>query len=136
MMNWWNPVFGLAIAFSVASVVNMILLIIYLRKNLPNMDGKNIFNSTTRIIAATFIAGIVTQISKYIVGTRGELDTFVEVLAQLIISGGAGLAAFCLASYYFNVKEFFQFTDSITRKIFRAKKIITEDTAEVTGVGE
>lgn len=136
MVEWWNPVFALAIAFSLASFVNMILLIVFLRKNLPNIDGKNILNSTVRIIAATIIAGAVTQLAKIIVGTRGELDTFVAVFTQLVIAGGSGLAAFCLASYYFNVKEFFQFTHSITKKIFRAKKLITEDTAEVTGVGE
>jgi putative peptidoglycan lipid II flippase len=136
IVQWWNPVFALAIAFSLASVVNMFLLIVFLRKKLPNIDGKNILNSTMRIIAATFIAGVVTQIAKIIIGTRGELDTFVAVLTQLVIAGGAGLAAFCLASYYLNVKEFFQFTDSVTRKIFKAKKLITEDTAEVTGIGE
>jgi putative peptidoglycan lipid II flippase len=127
-------VFGLAIAFSLASLVNMVLLMVYLRKNLPNIDGKNILNSTVRIIAASLIAGVVTQIAKYIVGTRGELDTFIAVLTQLIIAGGSGLAAFCLASYYFNVKEFFQFTESITRKIFGARKLISEDTGEVSGI--
>ncbi|NTW27428.1 MAG: murein biosynthesis integral membrane protein MurJ [Candidatus Moranbacteria bacterium] len=130
----WNPVFGLAIAFSIASMVNMVLLMIFLRKNLPSIDGKNILNSTMRIVGATMIAGVVTQIAKVIVGTQGELDTFVAVFTQLVIAGGAGLAAFCLASYYFNVKEYFQFTQSITRKVFRAKKTIGEDTTEVTGI--
>lgn len=129
-------IYGLAVAFSVSSVVNIILLMVYLRKNIPSIDGKNILNSTARIIVATLIAGVVTQFAKILVGTRGELDTFVAVLVQIMIAGSAGLAAFCLASYYLNVKEFFQFADSITRKIFGAKKLITEDTAEVSGVGE
>ncbi len=132
----WNPVFSLAIAFSLASLVNTFLLIFFLRKNLPSIDGKNIWNSTIRIVGATIIAGFVTQITKIIVGTQGELDTFVAVFIQLVVAGSSGLAAFCLASYYFNVKEFFQFTHSISKKIFKAKKIITEDMAEVTGVGE
>jgi putative peptidoglycan lipid II flippase len=134
LLNWWNPVFALAIAFSLASFVNMLLLIVFLRKNLPNIDGKNILNSALRIIAATLIAGVVTQLAKILVGTRGELDTFVAIFIQLIVAGGAGLAAFCLASYYFNVKEFFQFTDSVTKKIFKAKKLISEDTGEVSGI--
>lgn len=129
-----HGVFGLAVAFSVSSVVNMFLLLIYLRKSLANIDGKNILNSTLRIIAATLVAGVVTQIAKYVVGSRGELDTFLAVLTQLVIAGSAGLIAFCLAAYYFNVKEFFQFTDSVTRKIFKAKKNISEDTTEVTGI--
>lgn len=127
-------VYGLAIAFSLASVINMVLLMIFLRKNLQSMDGKNILDSTIRIIAASLIAGGVTQIAKIIVGTQGELDTFVEILTQLVVAGTAGLAAFCLASYYFNVQEFFQFTRSITRKIFKEKKMIGEDTGEVSGI--
>lgn len=129
-------VYGLAIAFSVSSIVNMTLLIIFLRKRLVGIDGKTILDSTIRIIGATVVAGVVTQIAKIVVGTRGELDTFIAVLTQLVIAGGSGLAAFCLASYYLNVKEFFQFTHSVTRKIFKSKKLITEDTAEVSGVGE
>lgn len=127
-------VFGLAIAFSVSSVVNMFLLVFFLRKRLLNIDGKNIFNSVTRIIAASIIAGMVAQVAKIIVGTQGELDTFLAVLRQFIIAGLSGTAAFALASYYFKVKEFFQFTESVTRKLFGAKKVIQEDTGEVTGI--
>ncbi|MEI7891134.1 MAG: murein biosynthesis integral membrane protein MurJ [bacterium] len=129
-----HGVYGLAIAFSVSSVINMLLLLIFLRKKLKIIDGKNILNSATRIIAASIVAGIFTQIAKYIIGTRGELDTFVAVFVQLVVAGSAGLIAFCLASYYFNVKEFFQFTESITKKIFKARKTISEDTTEVTGI--
>lgn len=129
-------IYGLAIAFSVSSVMNMALLMIYLRKQLPNIDGKTIVDSTIRILAASVIGGAVAQIGKIIVGTHGELDTFVAVLTQLVIAGSMGLAAFCLASYYLEIKEFFQFTRSITKKIFKEKKLITEDTAGVSGVGE
>lgn len=128
--------YGLAVAFSFSSIVNMILLFVFLQKDLPNIDGKTIFDSVSKIIAASIIAGAVTQIAKNIVGSRGELDTFVAVLVQLVIAGGAGLAAFCLASYYLNLKEFFQFTQTISRKIFKEKRLIAEDTAEVAGVGE
>lgn len=127
-------ILGLAIAFSLSSIVNMALLIFYLKKELPNIDGKTILDSTVRIVAASLVGGGVAQIAKYIVGSQGELDTFLAVFTQLIIAGSAGVAAFALASYYFNVKEFFQFTESVTRKLFRARKVITEDTGEVTGI--
>ncbi|KKQ60000.1 MAG: Integral membrane protein MviN [Parcubacteria group bacterium GW2011_GWC1_38_22] len=80
-------VYGLAVAFSLASLVNMILLMIFLKKSLPNIDGKNILNSTVRIIIASIIAGMVTQVAKVIVGTQGELDTFLAVLTQLVVAG-------------------------------------------------
>ena len=129
-------VYGLAIAFSLASIVNMALLVIFLRRNLPNIDGKTIIDSALRILSASVIAGLVAQIVKQEVGTRGQLDTFLAVLTQLVVAGGAGLVAFCLASYYLNVKEFFQFTRSIRGKIFKVKKIIGEDISEVSGIQE
>ena len=87
-----------------------------------------------RIVAASLVGAGVAQVMKYVVGTQGELDTFLAVFTQLIVAGGFGLVAFALASYFFNVKEFFQFTASVTRKIFKAKKVISEDTGEVTGI--
>jgi len=127
-------VYGLAIAFSISSMVNMALLLFFLRKRLSGIDGGTILDSTLRIIAASAVGGLAAQVAKILVGTQGELDTFIEVLIQLVVAGSVGLAAFCLASYYLQVKEFFQFTDSVTRKIFKAKKLITEDTGEVTGI--
>ena len=127
-------IYGLAIAYSVSSFVNMTLSIIFLRKILPNIDGKVIMDSTLRIIAATLIGGAFAQLGKKLIGTQGELDTFMAVLRQLLVAGTMGVVAFCVASYYLKSKEYFQFTDSITRKIFKAKKVIGEDTAEVTGI--
>lgn len=127
-------VYGLAIAFSIASVVNLILLLVYLRKLLPNLDGRHIMDSTLKILLASLFGGAVAQFGKYLVGTQGELDTFVAVLTQLMIAGSAGLGAFALASYYLKVPEFFQFTESVSRKVLRAKKVIEEDTGEVSGI--
>lgn len=127
-------VYGLAIAFSLASVVNMILLIFFLRKKLPNIDGRNIWKSTYRIIAASLFAGAATQFAKVVIGTRGELDTFLEVLFQLVVAGGVGIIAFAIASYYFKVDEFFQLCQTIKGKLFRIRKTIAEDTGEVSGI--
>jgi putative peptidoglycan lipid II flippase len=127
-------VYGLAVAFSTASILNATLLFIFLRNKLSDIDGKTILDSTIRIIAASLIAGGVTQIVKIIVGTQGELDTFLAVFWQFAIAGIFGSAAFFLASYYFNIKEFFQFKSLITRKLLGVKKVIQEDTGEVTGI--
>ncbi|HOX11124.1 MAG TPA: murein biosynthesis integral membrane protein MurJ, partial [Candidatus Moranbacteria bacterium] len=121
-------IFGLAIAFSLSSFVNAILLFFFLRKKLSSIDGKTILDSTVRIIIASLIGGGVAQIAKYVVGSRGELDTFLAVLRQFMIAGISGAIAFAAASYFLRVKEFFQFKESITRKLFGAKKVIQEDT--------
>ncbi len=127
-------VLGLAVAFSVSSVVNMLLLTIFLRKQVGNIGGREIGRSTLQIIVASLAGGAAAQFGKYLVGTQGELDTFLAVLTQLIVAGGLGLAAFSLVAYYLHIPEFFQFTNSLTRKVFRSKKTIGEDTGEVAGI--
>lgn len=127
-------VYGLAAAFSISSVVNMSLLIFFLRKKLPSIDGRVIMDSSLRILIASLVGGLVAQLGKQIVGTQGELDTFLKVFEQLTVSGIMGLAAFAAASYLLDVKEFFQLCRSIKGKLFKAKKIIGEDTGEVSGI--
>jgi hypothetical protein len=106
----------------------------FLRRKLSHLDGKTILNSTIKIIIASLVGGGVAQVAKIIVGTQGELDTFLAVLRQFMIAGLTGASAFFLASYYLNVQEFFQLKRVITRKFFAAKKVIQEDTGEVTGI--
>ncbi|MEI7621535.1 MAG: murein biosynthesis integral membrane protein MurJ [Candidatus Moraniibacteriota bacterium] len=127
-------VFGLAIAFSISSVTNMLLLLFFLKKQVGFIGGKKIGHSVLQILIASLAGGLAAQFGKYLVGTQGELDTFLAVLEQLLVAGTMGLAAFSLVAYKLQIPEFFQFTNSLTKKIFRAKKTIGEDTGEVAGI--
>jgi len=127
-------VFGLAVAFSVSSILNMLLLLVFLKKQVGSIGGRELGRSTLQIIVASLAGGATAQFGKYLVGTQGELDTFLAVLMQLIVAGGLGVAAFSLVAYYLRIPEFFQFTNSLTRKVFRSKKTIGEDTGEVSGI--
>ena len=127
-------VFGLAVAFSVSSVANMLLLMIFLKKEVGSVGGKEIFRATLQIVAASLAAGVAAQFGKWLVGTQGELDTFLAVLEQLVVASGLGVVAFSIVAYYLRIPEFFQFTNSLTRKVFRSKKTIGEDTGEVSGI--
>ena len=127
-------VFGLAVAFSVSSILNMVLLMVFLKKQIGNLGGKEISRATLQIAAASLIGGAAAQFGKYLVGTQGELDTFLAVFVQFVIASSLGAAAFSLTAYYLRIPEFFQFTNSLTRKVLRSKKTIGEDTGEVSGI--
>lgn len=127
-------VLGLAIAFSVSSAINMFLLMIFLRKSVGRIDGKRISEAVFKIVIASVGAGAAAQFGKIIVGTRGELDTFVAILNQLIVAGGFGAAAFFLICYHLKVDEFSNFIQAISKKLFKEKKQIIEDTGDVAGM--
>lgn len=127
-------VLGLAIAFSFSSVVQMILLLFVLRTKFENLDDKNIIKSISKIAIASFIAGIGIQVAKHTVASFANLDTFLGVFLQLSISAIIGILIFSAVSYVINLKEFFNFKNSLTKKLFRGKPEIIEESGDVSGI--
>lgn len=127
-------VLGLAVAFSIASVVNMFLLLTILRTQFDDFDEKNIFKSVLKISLAALLAGTVVQYLKYFVNNFVNLDTFLGIFTQLAISGSVGGAIYIFASYFLKLEEFYYFKRSVTRRIFRIKDEISEDPGKVGGL--
>jgi len=127
-------VVGLAYAFSVTSLVQMFLLLFILRTRFENLDDKRIVKSLTKIALASFLAGIVVQVFKYITARYVDMDTFIGVFLQLSISALAGALVFITIVYLAKSEEFLYFKNSLTKRVFRAKKVIVEDTSDVSGM--
>lgn len=125
---------GLAIAFSTASILNMALLFAILRKKIGYLDEKKILSSVFKVLLAATIAGIVTQILKYSISFFTNIDTFLGIFAQLVISGGVGIVIFLMMSYLLKIEEFFHFKNSISKKLFRTREQINEITEETDGM--
>lgn len=125
---------ALAVAFSVASVINMTLLFYFLRKKIGSLEESAILKSFIKIALASVGAGAAAQLGKLLVGTRGQLDTFLEILAQMVVAAGFGIAIFSLLSYYLGIEEFFSFINSISKKVFKTKREIVESTQDVSGL--
>lgn len=117
---------GLAIAFSVSSIINMSLLFAILKKKIGNLDEKNIMNSISKVLLSATIAGFTIQIFKYLITRFANIDTFLGIFSQLIISGGLGMAAFLFMSWALKVEEFSHFKNSISRKLLGTKEPINE----------
>lgn len=125
---------GLAIAFSTASIINMSLLFAILKKKVGHLDEKNILISSIKIIIAATISGLIIQISKNIISTNFNIDTFFGIFSQLLISASVGIFAFLLMSHILKVEEYFHFKNSISKKIFKNKEPIQEITEEMDGM--
>jgi putative peptidoglycan lipid II flippase len=125
---------GLVMAFSLASVAQMLMLLFMLRAKFENLDDRSILISVSKISLASFLAGIIVQGSKYIIGSEVDMQTFLGVFSQLIGSAAAGVLGFSFFCYVLNLEEFFAFKNSLTRKLFRGKQNIQEDTTQVGGI--
>ncbi len=131
-------VIGLAAAFSIAAVAQMLILLFVFRNRFNYMDDRKIIRSVLKISLASLIAGLAIQIVKYLVAMSVDLDTFLGIFAQLSISGIVGFGIFILVAHTTNMEEFFSIKDSIKKKLSNlhanGKKQIQEDTTDVTGM--
>ncbi len=125
---------GLVMAFSLASVVQMLMLLFMLRSRFEYLDDKNILLAVSKISLAAFLAGVDTQSAKYLIGPQVDMNTFFGVFTQLAGAGMVGVLVFGGACYLLKLEEFFSFKDALTRKLFRTKQDIQEDTTPVSGI--
>jgi putative peptidoglycan lipid II flippase len=129
----WYSAEALAMAFSAASIVNCVLLYIYLRKRISIWDDKKFFLPTGKIFLASIVAGLIAQGSKSIFAlTSNELDTFIEVFLQLMTGLLIGGGSFILLCYWLKVDELGMIRSFIFRKILRQPEtaVIAEDHPE------
>ncbi|HHE45967.1 MAG TPA: murein biosynthesis integral membrane protein MurJ [Candidatus Moranbacteria bacterium] len=128
-------ILSLAMAFSLASLVQMLLLLFFLHLKLNTLDDRKIIISISKIILATFFAGVVAQISKYLVSSVVNLNKFWGVFTQLSVSIILGGAVFLVVCQLIKAEEFMDFRKSLSKKIFQRKKLfLEEDTSDVSGI--
>lgn len=98
---------ALAISFSLGSVVNFALLLFFLRRRVAGWSDGELFSGSMRIVLATVFAGAIAQLSKSVfILAPSPLDTFAEVLLQLLFGVSVGMTAFLFASSWLRIEEF------------------------------
>jgi len=104
-LRYYFGVAGLALAFSVASIFNFLLLWLWLYIRVGSLDIDKIFNSVLKFIGASVGAGLVVQFLKYLIWPYINMQTFAGVFTQLLIAGTGGLLAYILLCYLFKSEE-------------------------------
>lgn len=124
---------GLALAFSIASILNFIILWIVLRLELGDMDELRILISTVKFSAAAILCGGAVQGMKSAVWPFVDMTKFWGVLAQGAAAGLAGVAVYIIICLVLRSEELFSFWSSIKRRLpFR--KVETGDQGEARGI--
>lgn len=113
-------VLGLAMAFSVSSVLNLVLLYIVLRKKISFWSDREFLFPMMKILFAALCASAVAQISKSVFAlTISELDTFLKVFFQLLTGFVIGGVSFIIVCHYLDVDELKMVKRFILCKILR-----------------
>jgi len=110
-------VLALPIGFALASLVNLVILIIWLRKiRGPMLYGLILWRFTKMLIAGVLAAAATygtLQLMVPLVNTR----TFFGILGQLSVSSLIGLLVYIVVSLLFRSKEMWQFLRSIQSRV-------------------
>ncbi|MDX9855618.1 MAG: murein biosynthesis integral membrane protein MurJ [Candidatus Moranbacteria bacterium] len=120
-------VMGLAIAFSLASIVNMLVLFWLLDRYFKGVKKESAFESILKITVSSLLAGLFIYLARHFMANFVELRTLGEVVAQLVIAGGTGLAAYLIACHWLKVDEFYDFRKSILVRTLGKPGDMTEE---------
>ena len=85
---------GLALAFSLAALVHVFLLLGFLHWRLGGFDDRRVLVSLLRMVVAAIVAGIAVQLLKYPVASVVNMQRLWGVLTQLVVAGGGGVATY------------------------------------------
>lgn len=98
-------VMGLALAFSISSIINMLLLYIMLNSRVGNIDHSVIFRSLMKISANALVAGFVVYTSLHYLANLVDMHTFVGIFVQGVGAGLLGLLTYLILSILFKLEE-------------------------------
>lgn len=124
---------GLVLAFSVANIINFILLGVWLYSEVGDLDIKKIVWSSVKFCIAAIIGGAVLQLTKLAVWPFIDMTRFSGVFIQLSASLGLGLLVYLMVCYFLRSEELFGLLASL-RNRWPFRKVEVEDQGEARGV--
>lgn len=137
VLSWWLGhlwgVAGLALAFSLSSILNFILLVVALKIELGILRAKEVIIWTLKFSLASFVAGIAMQLSKNFLGTVVDMSRFWGVLVKAGGAGLIGLVVYGAICHYFGSPEMARLKQYIKDR-FPRSSTNTEDQGEARGI--
>lgn len=96
---------GLALAFSITSILNFILLWTWLYSSSAHFGAEKVLPLALKLSLSAIATGIAVQISKLLVWRVVDMTTFAGVFSQLAVSVALGGGAFLLFCWLLDVEE-------------------------------
>lgn len=96
---------GMALSFSITSLVNLILLLVELHHKLGSVHDEYLIVNSLRIIIASILAGAASFISLYLIAPWVNMHTYVGVLIQGSGACIIGIAVYLLVGFSLGLSE-------------------------------
>jgi len=118
---------GLTLAFSVASIINMLLLLVMLRVKIGYLDDNRIVRSTFKIVFASAALAIVIQRIKYFIAPMVDMQTFWGIFIQTVVAAIVGVLVYLVVAIVLQSEE----VGVIRRWLVNAKNQLFNHSAKI-----
>ena len=115
-------VIGLALAYSITAILEAGFLLYMFCKKFPKLKLKEISDSFYKTLIATVIMAIFAILTRQLLGTFGNLQTFWGVFLQLVLSGIVAVLIYVGAAFILKSEELKTITDSLIKKFLYPAK--------------
>ena len=112
-------IMGLALAFSIATYINLFFLWFMLRRMRGPLGFKGIIVSFIKILTASVALIGAGYPVRQLIGTMFPLETFWQVALQAGLASTFGLVAFFVIAWILKTPELHEFIAAINKKIFK-----------------
>ena len=123
---------GLALAFTIAWILNTALFWIFLRFRLGGLDEENVLRAVYKMSIAALLMGLAIQGLKYVIAPIVNMETFLGIFTQGAAAGLGGLAVYALAGLALRSHEMQVFIETIKKRLVRRANL----PRDVSGIGE
>ncbi|HRY52374.1 MAG TPA: murein biosynthesis integral membrane protein MurJ [Candidatus Portnoybacteria bacterium] len=108
---------GLALGYAAGSLVNLMLLWIFLEKKTGDLNFGEVFKSAVKIFAASFLAGIGAYWALRLLDNWLNTEVALGLFAQGLLAGIAGLLIYFLIAFILRLPEMEAFCRSIKDRL-------------------
>ncbi len=119
---------GLALAFSLAMIIQLALLWLTLRDKLGTLHESKMVESVLKISGAGLVMMIVVQSLKSPIASLVDMTKFWGILTQGFVAGTAGILVFAYICYILKVEEMIKFKEAFEKKLLKIKPAQAEFT--------
>jgi len=110
---------GLALAYSVTGIFNMVSLLLLLRRKVGAIDGRKILVSLVQVLVAAAVMGVVAYGAGQLVEPYLDLARKTHQLVQVGIAVSVGIAVYAVLALLFRMEEADQVVSIIKRRFRR-----------------
>jgi len=127
---------GLALAFSLSSILNLILLWLWLNLEIGRIDEMRIFISAVKFSLGALAAGLAVQSMKLLSEPYLDMNRLWGVLTQGLIAGFSGILIYLAVCWILKSEELFNFWSAFKRRwpVKKVEKIQMSDQGEARGI--